>query len=164
MRLTFDESEGGLWFTPCRFDGTLQDSKHPFLGTPIKTPRNGTLTPEEQGAVEKVIAPARTSIENILKVADGGTAEVDVGPSSLFIQPRSVRPTVGLATVVYDALAAGNWCLRADGVLVVTDPANARQLPQRHPEVPEPFYEVWPAEVVVIESAPAMAKALGWGT
>ncbi len=164
-RLTFDESDGEVWFIPCRYDGTLEDGRDPFTGKTVKVPRNGPLTPDERRAVEAVLAPARArmpGVSNMVKVADGGIAELDVEPSSLMLKPRMVRPTVGLATLAYDVLVAGRWCIRADDALVVASLDDARDRPREDERVSAGFYTSIPSGVVLVESPAALAAALGW--
>lgn len=64
--------------------------------------------------------------------------------------------------LLFDVLLAGNWCIRTDEALVVTDVENARHRPGDDRRVPAEFYETLPKEVVVVESAAALGAALGW--
>lgn len=161
--LQFDNTDGEMWLMPCRFDGTLEERRDPFTGKPTKMPRNGALTRKEQRAVEAVLEAVRIDgVGNMLKVEDGGVAEFSVEPSSVSLKPRMVPPTKDLAALVYDLLVAGNWCLQTDDVLVVSDPEHAKRLPKEDPLVPAEFFETFPRSVVHIDSAAALAEALGW--
>ena len=161
--LHVNRSDGEIWFQPCRFDGSVEDRRHPFTGELCKMPRNGDLIPEEQRAVEAALEPSRMpGISSMIEVADGGVAELSVSPSSVMLKPRRARRTLGLAAVLFEVLRAGNWCIRTDEALVVANVENARHRPREDPRVPAAFYEGFPREVVLVESAAGLGAALGW--
>lgn len=156
MPLAFDNSDGEIWFQPCRYDGTVEGGgRNPFTGKPSNLPRNAPLTASEEKAVRAVIAAARTKAEKSGTPLDLFDRNVATG---FMINPRG-RDYADLVGLIYEVLVAGNWCFVTDDALVVASMASVQGLPVPHPDLPAD-YPLPPRRVVLVASAEDLALQL----
>lgn len=151
MKLTFDNSDGELWFTTCRYDGSLIERRDPFSGKPIRVPRNTGLTKAEAARVRAILAEAKKRMKR-LEIQDDDVA------NGCMVSSRNNSPT-SLAVLLYDLLVAGDWCLQADDALIVASLSSIRGRPAADLPLPE-GYPLPPERVVVVSSAANLAAEL----
>lgn len=152
VHLTVEETNGELWFEPCRYDGSLVDTIDPATGAHSRAPHNARLNPLETRRVCAVLASARPALDFIL-VAD------DI-ENRCMIKTRGDASPATLAPLLFDLLVAGNWCLRTDDALAVASPAAIVGRPHGDPAI-APDYRFPPERVVVVASAAELAAAFG---
>jgi hypothetical protein len=132
-----------LFFQPCRFSGGTVEKTNPFNGEIESIPFNESLSATELRAVERVLkeAGADSPAEDgcyVVKVGDGGEAEVwasNLG-SSCMVALRGITPN--LMQFLFDLLIAGNWVMlpaMEDTVAITTSPQSLKGVPTDFPSV-----------------------------
>ena len=162
MALSFNQSEGEIWFRPCRYDGTLVNHRNPFTGEPIKVPRNAPLSAAEAKAVKALLQAAQAKSVKATRLAAAERRPMTLAWEIFDEDVKNGcmikgRPSPDLFALLYALLVAGNWCLVTDDAIVVTSMAAVRGLPRPDPALPAE-YPLPPTRVVLVSSAEDLAK------
>jgi hypothetical protein len=132
-----------IFFQPGRFGGKPVKQKNPFTGEEQSVVPNEPLTLAELKAVRAVLKKAGAKEPDdfgcyVVKVADGGEAEVfgEKLAEGCMVALRGLTP--GLVTFLMDLLKAGNWVMlpAMEGNPAITaSPDHLKGIPKDFPEV-----------------------------